>query len=241
MRIKLLSLLALLGLAFFAPGRTYGQWKGEVGLSGSLSSGNVDKFDLASEGNITHADSLFEFSAFYAATYGELDNIQNNGELQGGVKFDYRPQSTLSPFLLGTAFQNTFQGVESRLSGLLGMKWLIAASEGYNYSLSGAIQYDSEVYTNDSTVQKLRLSLRPKFGQNIGKLRLKHMTFIRPNIQDFADLLISSETELSTPLSKQVNLTLTYRYNFVSLPPSTDDRVIQTQDHWLLFGLQFKF
>ena len=79
------------------------QWKSKLTLGGSDYSGNVDKFDLRTEGNVTREDSILEFSSFFKATYGEVDSKKNTQEISGGIKFDYMPQHRLSPFLMFSA------------------------------------------------------------------------------------------------------------------------------------------
>jgi len=220
------------------------QLKTKLTLGGSYYSGNVDKSDIISTGNTAWNDSLYEFSAFYKIAYGTTNGEEINREFSGGVKFDNKPQSTFSPFLMLKAYNNTYKGYDLRLSVLAGVKYAFYRGANGSYSISGAFIYDRESYTpNTETGIKnpdmnlLRLSIRPKFSQKIGKfMTLEHTTFFMykvysspeevvpvPKPENYNnDWMIESSTTLSNKLSKKMSLQLSYDINYTGKPPSSN-------------------
>ena len=200
------------------------QWSSEVKLGGLFYTGNVDKFNLNSSGNISHADSAFEFSANYKINYSEVDDSVNNQLIEGVLKYDYNPYGILSPFTLVKAYNNEPRGIKMRLSGLVGLKYTFINTVDKNnneindYSISAAIEYDREKYTTEkSDTSKLRWSIRPKFEQNIGEnVSFRHVTFYIPKVDNFSDYIIESTTSVNTKISDNFSLELRYELEHFS-------------------------
>ncbi len=234
--MKKIVLIVIILSAFYS---AKAQWKAKAELGSSFYSGNVNKFDLRSKGNISHVDSLFELSAFYKTIYAENNHVQNNEEYSGGFKFDYLPQSRFSPFVVLSAYRNDFKNIRQRLSSILGAKYVYFQSEKSNYSLSVAGQYDMEHYVAESPDKnKIRLSIRPKIKLKIGQTAyFQNITFFQPNVQNWADYIINSSTSLTTKITKAINLKLSYEIEYVNEP--TKEGLLKT-DQAFLASLVFK-
>ncbi len=224
-----------------------GKWKGNFSLGGFYYYGNVDKFDIRSQGSVLHKDSLFEFSSSYKTNYGRTEGIEKNREIKGTLKCDWKPYSMLSPFLAISAYNNIYKGYDLRLSGLLGAKYSFLTKPNYAYSVSVAAIYSIENYTPpaDTTKpdlpnkEKFRLSIRPKIKHKLGKnVYFQHITFYRPNIFEFSDYIIESKTTIKNKLTKILFLDLSFEYEYVNKPPSAE---IKKSDYVFIVSLQVKF
>jgi len=135
--------------------QTKSKWKTKISFGGSTYSGNVNKFDMKTEGSASHADSSYEFAAFYRGIYSENKHVENNREISGGFSFDYRPENQVSPFGVISGYYNTYRNIDLRLTGLVGMKWkFFDNKKGTQLSISAAGLYENEEYTN--TVYKVK-------------------------------------------------------------------------------------
>lgn len=218
------------------------QWKSSISLGSSFYKGNVDKFNLHTSGSVSHADSLFEYSSSAQATYSETDGQTDNQVLQGGLKFDYLPYGTWSPFTAVSAYNNKPKKIDLRLSALAGIKYTFINTvnkEGVkiaDYSISAAIQVDKEQYTTDADdTEKVRLSVRPKFEHNLNEhVRIKHVTYFVPKINEFADYNMDSETSLKSSLTDKLSLELKYKLSHQSVLP---DKSLENTDHAVIASL----
>lgn len=204
-------------------------WTTKLSLGAYYYTGNTDKFDFASDFQLTRKDSLIESKLFIKGAYGEVSSVKNKQELKAGLKFDYKPKSTFSPFVLLSLYNNEFKHINYRISSLVGAKYLFYSTEKSNYSLSFALQYDTEQYDkgfndlgeaiSDSTASKFRLSVRPKFKQKIGdNIDFLAVVFYQPNLHEFNDdYLLEGNFALSTKLLKNLALKISYNFDYESL------------------------
>ncbi|OQX97627.1 MAG: hypothetical protein B6I24_08295 [Bacteroidetes bacterium 4572_128] len=205
-------------------------WKSKFELGGKAFWGNTDKFDINSSGRVSRKDSLMEFSLNYKIRYGEKDNEKTNETYNGGFKFDWLPQNKVSPFILLTAYKNVKKGIELRLSSLAGAKWIYYKTEKSNFSLSAAVTYDMDKYTDkkkDSekdNAQITRLSIRPKFKQKFadGKVSFQWMFFYIP---------------------KKISIKFAYEMDYVKDPPIKiiKERIVQKKDDYFMTSILIKF
>ncbi len=206
------------------------KWSGEFKLGGSYYKGNINKTDLRSIGKVSHKDSTFEFSTNYKTIYGMNNNVENNREFSSIAKFDWRPYSIISPFIAFSAYNNIYKGYDLKITGIAGSKFTFERPN-YIYSLSMAGVYSIEKYTipkdpNDvkkDDAEKIRLSFRPKVKYQLGpNTFFEHYTFYQPNTKDFSDYIVESKTSISNKLTNVLFLDISFEYEYVSTPPSTD-------------------
>lgn len=231
-------------LVLFFGFQAYGQegkksaWKAELGLGAFRYTGNTDKFDFHTNAQISHTDSTFEYSSFLKAAYGETSGRKNKQEYSGGVKFDYKPHSTLSPFLMFKAYTNRFKDIDLRFTSLAGLKYRFYESEKADYSISAAMLYDIEKYHETTpNKEKTRVSFRPKIKQHIGEnIYFEHFTFFMYNVQDWQDYIIESHSKLSVKVNSHFSLSVKYEYNYES---RVANESIKNADSVLLASITF--
>lgn len=218
--IGLFSFFLLLTSSLFSQEKKKDLWETKLSLGTYFYTGNTEKFDFTSDFQLTRKDSVLETKLFLTGAYGELEKVQNKQEFKGGLKFDYNPFSKFSPFILLSLYNNEFKDIELRISSFIGAKYLFYKTDKSNYSLSAALQYDTERYYESSTnKEKIRLSLRPRFKQTIGKnMKLQALCFYQPNLQDFDDYMVIANISVSTKVFEKMDLKLTYNYDYESMP-----------------------
>lgn len=224
-------------------GSVYSQWKSKVTLGSSLYSGNVDEFNFRTELGVSHIDSSFEYSGFAKILYAESNHKQTNEEYKAGLKFDYRPYNTISPFLSAEIYRNKFKNYHWLFSGYGGAKYYFYNTKDAQYSISAALMYEREEYfdaiatdENDtiSSKDKMRLSIRPKIEQKISDFAVvKHVTFFKITPAQTDDYDISSTTAIESKLSKKISLEVSYEINYKNKPAGenvekTDQAIIAT-------------
>lgn len=223
------------------------EWKGKFSLGGSYYKGNVNKMDLRSDGNVSHTDSLFEFSTAYKTIYARVDGEEKNREFNSNVKCDWKPYSIISPFVSFGAYNNIHKGYDLRISAVTGAKILILKDKNYAYSLSAAGIYSFENYsppedsseTEKPDQEKIRVSLRPKIKHKFSdNIYFEHLTFYQPNVVDFNDYVIETKTSITNKLTNMLFLDLAFEYEYVSKPPSSD---IEKNDFAFIVSLVVKF
>ncbi len=234
--------------------KTHAQWKSQLTLGSAYYSGNIEKFDIRTEGSITRKDSLIEAKVFGKLIYSETNKHKNNEEYSGGIKFDYKPYNKFTPFVLLAAYRNLYKKIELRGSALAGSKYVIYRGLDSlrkvvsDYSISAAMEYNTERYSKyedaegntieKSPKSKFRLSLRPKIKQYLSKnLYLEHLTFYQPNLKNFSDYMLVSITKLSTKISKKIEFGISYEFNYESKPVS---ETVEKKDQVVLAKLTIK-
>lgn len=229
-------LFFLFALALLTIGGTYAQWSAGITLGTSFNSGNINKFDLSSNGEVSHKDSMFEFSGYYNLLYSEVNNLQNSEEYAGGIKFDYRPYARFTPFVLGAAYQNIYKNIDMRTSALFGAKYRVYKTDKSDYSLSAAVQYDMNKYVSETPDDNItRLSIRPKIKQKLGDyVTFEHITFYQPNVSDFQDYRIDSSTRLKTKINDVLAFQVSYNLDYVSKPTKVG---LKKTDQYMLASL----
>jgi len=195
-------------------------WKTKLGFGTYFYTGNTEKFDLSSDFQLTRKDTLIESNLFLKGAYGEVEKVQNKQEFTGGLKFDYKPLSVFSPFVLFSFYNNKFKDIELRLSSLLGAKYSFYMTDASDLSISAAIQYDTErFYEATPDKEKIRLSFRPRVLQSLGKnMEFSAVLFYQPNVQEFDDYMLVFNTSLEAKLLEKISLKLTYNYDYESMP-----------------------
>ena len=111
-------------------------WSGKVSAGLSKNSGNTDKSELNSKGNIKRQTSLTRLTASYLGNYGKSDGIQteNNHRLHSNFdifqtrKFFWRP-------LFAEYFRDPFQNIAQKYTYGIGAGYDIYASSKTNWTV----------------------------------------------------------------------------------------------------------
>jgi putative salt-induced outer membrane protein YdiY len=197
-------------------------WKGKAEVGFTHLSGNVDKLNFVTHGEVAHADSAFELLLVLGFFYGEVSGVKDEQGGFGEIRYDYRPQDMWSPFLFVRGEINPPQGTDLRYNGGVGLKYSALKSPSVDVSLSAAVLYEETIFTQRDIVPDrsiARLSLRIKYVQHLFEDRvvIRHATFYQPRLGKFEenDFRIVSTTSIEgkifDPIAMKISFEDTYQ------------------------------
>ena len=210
-----------------------------ITLGGNYQTGNTEKAAVSGSAYLASVDSIKEFSANAKYTYGENNKKLNQKEYMAGIQYDYHPLSRFSPFVRVEFYKNEFKKINGRYSGLLGAKYrYLVKDDVMDYSISAALVYDLENYTNNASLpdrERLRLSIRPKFKQQLmDNIHLLAEIYYKPNLAEFDDYIVYATFNLNFRMNKYVFLRASYEYDYDSKPATA---TVKKTDTLLLASL----
>jgi len=228
MRFVFLSIL----LFSFIP--CFSQFKLSFETGGRLSLGQIQNLNLNSLFEVIRKDSLFEYSTGCEFLYSENENRVTNRDLKIYFQVDYKPQSTLSPFVLYQYRVNEIKDIKSKNYGLFGLKYLFLKRQRAKYSISAAILYEKTVFVSDIDEQnRIRLSIRPKLKQNISdRIFAELIFFYKPNIYDFSDYDIDCDFQITCNLLKKLLIKCVYSVEYWNKYPNPN--IEKLNQNWSL-------
>ncbi len=215
----------------------------KISVGGNYQTGNTEKSGIIGTASIASVDSVKELSANGGFAYGENKSCVNQREYKLGGQYDYHPLSAFSPFLRFEFYSNEFRKINYRCSGLTGAKFRIYRKEDHcDYSLSAALLYDLENYTEDANQpnkERLRVSIRPKIRQKIMEnIFLSAEMYYKPNLAEFSDYMIYSIFNLNFKVNRYIFLKASYEYEYNNRPVTAS---VKKTDTLLLGSLGAEF
>ena len=229
--------MAGLFLALTAPSQaqvveTTDHWRGRTEFGFNGASGNTAFSILTATAGLNHLElEVFEFDISARYRYGTSDDRVIAHDMEATIKFDYRPESDLSPFVFGTGGRDVIRNVDGRLVGGGGAKWTFLRREATKVSVSGAAIAEYENYQLDagSTVAETRtvarwsgrLKLDHAFGSGA---TYQHVTFWQPKVDRLGDYLVEITNSVTTTLVANLSLVVSHSYLHDEIPPPGAER-----------------
>lgn len=198
--------------------------EGEVGAS--LFFGNTEQATVATRAAVARAEESWEFSTSAAFNYGEAQDdgglsfvSKRSWELRGGV--DYRPFERWSPFVFGKVESSLEKQIDLRYDGGAGAKYTILRDDRTRLDLSAAALLErtrpregSEAA--DTTLARWSARLRARRSWADERLTFNSETFYRPQVGDFDNYVVTSQSSIAFQLNEVVSLKLTFVDNYDS-------------------------
>lgn len=210
---KLLINLIIILFPFIAHAGT------ELELGYYRNSGNVVKESFYSSFGIHYRKGVNEFNIQAYTKIANSDNKTNEEKYHSSIKYDRHLSDSVSVFILKDAEKNRFKRLNLRLNAGKGLKYTFMKDKIKNLSLSGAVLYELTKYTDHTSNQITRLSIRPKIKYVIfNKIELTSVFFYQPNLEYFDDYRLSFKSFLKIPISKLLSLKVTHTLDFDSQP-----------------------
>lgn len=173
----------------------------------------------------------------YGRSEGDLVALNHNADLA----FDFRPESTISPFLFSEAERDEFKRLDLRLSNGAGAKYTFQRDDLDQASLSLALLYtyeriapadDAAPGTPVDIGHNARWSLRARTSHELRDgVSLRHTTFVQPVWDNLADYLLRSETGVKVLLTERLALSADLELRRDAKPPEgiePNDRLFKT-------------
>lgn len=204
-------------------------WRSTVEFGFQGASGNSSFSILSTSGSVTRLEEdRYEFEVAGRLRYGRSGDDVIANDLQTSMKFDWRPDAVLSPFLFGAFNRDVIRHVDAQIVGGGGAKWTFwnSPSGTSKVSLSLAAILDYERFRVDPsdptppTSSVSRLSTRLKYDHTLGSgAEFHHVTFWQPRFSTFSDYLVDVSNAISTPLTSRLSLVVTHSFVHDAVPP----------------------
>lgn len=155
------------------------------------------------------------------------------------LKADAFPESTVSPFVFGSAERDRFKLLDLRTNAGAGVKYTFLRAEDTEVSLSLAALHNREDFRiADAPVQSDgRFSLRFKAAHELREgVRVETVSFYQPVWDVFDDYLMQSENIVAVQLFSALAMTASYVYQRDSTPPLD----VEPDDHHVKLGVQLQ-
>ncbi|MEM7417139.1 MAG: DUF481 domain-containing protein [Gemmatimonadota bacterium] len=199
----------------------------EFGFQGA--SGNASFSILSAAGSLTRVEQeRYEFALSGRLRYGTSGDDVIANDVRTTAKFDWLPNSDLSPFVFGTVSRDVTRNVDAQVVGGGGAKWTFYRSPGGSskVSVSLAAILDYENYrlqagdTSPETSNVSRLSSRLKYDHTFSSgAAFQHITFWQPRFSGFSDYLVDVSNSVTTPLTTNLSLVINHTYVHDAVPP----------------------
>ncbi|HET7275821.1 MAG TPA: DUF481 domain-containing protein [Longimicrobiaceae bacterium] len=217
------------------------RWKISAELSVTDQTGNRTLRLLTGGLKFSHLEqSEFKLDGSFQSRYGKSEDEVVTKNHRASLAFDFRPESTWSPFLFTEAERDEFKQLELRLSGGAGAKYTFydpgaGSNEG---SISMALLFSREDLAGNETTPDPPSRNRARFSfRLLGSRELRpgisahHLTSFQPIWHRMADYLLRSETGAKILLTERLALSVEYEVSRTALPPEgvePNDRLFKT-------------
>ena len=212
-----------------------------LSFGGNFWTGNTSKSTVTGSMRMAIVDSLKEFSFDATYLYGESNHVVDQRKYLVGLQYDRFPLAVVSPFVRTELYSNENESITYRYSGFAGVKYrfFIHKKDGMtlsDYSISGACVYSYEKYTEGTLIphqKKIRLSMRPRFKQQLAKNIFAHTTlFYKPNVEHWNDYIIQSISYVNFSVNRTISIKCTYEYEHKNRPVAITTK--KTDTHFLV-------
>jgi hypothetical protein len=222
-------------------------WHGKAQASASLFFGATEQQLVATQGELSRADSAVEVSLSAELRYGESTDADGVRSVHArswlsSLAVDRHPYATISPFLFGTLESSLEHRLARRAAGGVGAKWTLHRTEQGSVSLSGAVlgERARPMWSVDRPVTEAtsvaRWSLRAKLDRkDDDRLSYSHVTFYQPVVDDVSRYLVISTSQAAYALTAAVAATLSFTERYDSEARSRGAR--SNHDGHLLVGV----
>jgi hypothetical protein len=220
------------------------EWAVATELGVNAARGNSVYSMLTSGLRVTHLNkNHFELDWNTALTYGEGNGKVIARRMLTGLKADYRPTATWSPFVFSTIERDRIRRLDLLSNTGIGAKWTYFrnAAGAASVSLAAIHSYKAIMVQTpappgiEPRSTTARLSLRPKVVQrHPSGVSIEQTSFFQPAVDDAADYMIESSTRINFVLTRTSSMFVQHSYRADSRPPLG----IKREDHLLVAGVK---
>jgi hypothetical protein len=185
----------------------------------TLSSGNVNRelVVLASSWSYTKEIFSLEMNPRYA--YGKQNGNIAERDFFSDFNFDVFNHRVVYGFGLGILEISNLRAIDLRLLGGLGIGFHILRKPNANFSITNALIYESTNFRNNQDILTFRNSVRFKGKYSLfhNRLKISHLAFIQPSIQDIENVRWSANLGIEIPLHRLLSLRTAFTNSYESI------------------------
>ena len=138
------------------------------------------------------------------------------------IRYNYKLEDQPLTLEVFTQHQyNTVKALKRRFLAGAGPRIHVVDNDTVSFHFAPLVMYENETLTDDSTfTEAIRLSLYLAFNWHVtSTLSFNHITYYQPQINDFDDYRISSESNFKFLITEKLAFKLAFNYTFDSRPP----------------------
>ncbi len=219
-------------------------FSGIIEFDVSHRTGNVELTTLEVEGRLNHVRDTMQSFIIVRNDYGWQGGKQFSNEGLIHVRHVFRTQSALQPEIFIQSDYNKNRLLNYRALAGLGVRRVLYSSANMVFKAGTALMPEREEYDVDSTnsqnkeVTVFRWSNYITANIPVGEhFRWTSTTYIQPDVENFGDIRVLADTELSIKLFTRWRLVIAFNLRYDSEPPDG----IESLDTELEPGLVFEF
>lgn len=224
-------------------------WSGGLEAAASLYQGNTDQRTLFSKTELGRADSSMELHGTVSFGYADaardsLPRTVTKRTWLATLAFDYRPHSTVSPFMFANYESSYEKRILDRVGIGAGAKAVLVGTSATEMNVSLAMLAErlrpSRLSSDSSIRSAARWSGRVRFRHQFDpRLKFSHTTFWQPQVNDFERFTVNSTSELSLAVRGSTSFTVSYMSLYDSAARSRG--ALSNNDAQVLFGVKTGF
>ena len=219
-------------------------FSGTIELDVSHRTGNVELTTMEVESRLDHVRDTMQSFVIIRNDYGWQGGKQFSNEGLIHVRHVFRTQSAVQPEIFVQSDYNKKRLLTYRALAGLGVRRVLCRNANMAFTAGTAFMPEREEYNVDDTNSQNKEVTVFRWSNYISAniplckhTRWTSTTYIQPDLEDFGDIRVLADTELSIKLFTQWSLVIAFNLRYDSEPPDG----IESIDTELEPGLVFVF
>ncbi|MCE7065981.1 DUF481 domain-containing protein [Dyadobacter sp. CY326] len=202
---------------------------------GNFARGNVNRSLVVLRAELTFSGPLINVATNPRFTYGKQNGVLAERDSYVDIFVDIFKKRKTYAFGLGALETSNLRRIDLRQMAGAGVGYRVVKTKTNDLSLTNAILYESTNFQEISTVSIIRDSFRVKGKHSLiqDKIRINHITFLQPALNDFSNLRWNTIISFELPLNKWVTLRTSFENSYESVVEASRKR----NDSRITFGV----
>jgi len=191
----------------------------DLGFVNAAGNTRVTTLNGAEHLKVAPADSRWQFAEALSTVYGRNEDSVTADQLTAMARVDYTVVTRLHVFVGGTYQRDRFAGIGRRFEEIAGVALQLVSRphDVLGTELGAAVTQQRSTAAVEDNFVALRFAASYKHNLTDNAF-VQQSVELLPNVQEFKDLRINSETALVAPIAKQIALRLSYVVRFDNVP-----------------------
>ncbi|KQS26883.1 DUF481 domain-containing protein [Dyadobacter sp. Leaf189] len=202
---------------------------------GNFTRGNVNRSLMVLRAELIFSGPVINVASNPRFTYGKQSGILAERDGYVDVFVDVFKKRKTYVFGLGVLENSNLRRIDVRQMAGAGIGYRLVKTAKNDLSLTNAVLYESTNFVEIPTVTTIRNSFRVKgkhsFAQD--KVRINHITFLQPALNDLSNLRWNTIVSVELPLNKWISLRTSFENSYESVVEATRKR----NDSRITFGV----
>ncbi len=202
---------------------------------GNFARGNVNRTLVVLRAELLVTGPVISIATNPRFTYGKQNGILAERDSYMDLFVDVFKKRRTYLFGLGILETSNLRRIDLRKMIGAGVGYRVANTKNNHLTLTDAIVYESTNFREKATVTTIRNSFRVKGKHSFlqDKIRLNHITFVQPALNDLSNLRWNTIFSIELPLNKYITLRTSFENFYESVVQTSRKR----NDSRLTFGI----